>query len=136
MYFVHSFRATPTPQNDEWALATSSYGKDFVSVVQRGNISATQFHPEKSGAAGLDVLRSFLEGDQPQEYVSPLSNGRWHRVHLDLSSLLVVAEHQIPISSKCVLCQPGSTPTCRHSMMHICTLAIAWGIAQDDCLPA
>lgn len=42
-------------------LATSDYGGEFVAAVQRGNVSATQFHPEKSGAAGLDVLRAFLE---------------------------------------------------------------------------
>lgn len=48
-------------QNAEWVLATAEYGGEFVAVVQRGNAYATQFHPEKSGAAGLDVLRSFLE---------------------------------------------------------------------------
>ena len=77
LYFVHSFRATPTPQNEEWALSTTSYGRDFVSVVEKGNISATQFHPEKSGGAGLDVLKSFLEAGAPPNaaYRSPNSNG-------------------------------------------------------------
>lgn len=49
------------PQNAEWVLATSDYGGEFVAAVQRGAVAATQFHPEKSGAAGLDVLRGFLE---------------------------------------------------------------------------
>jgi len=77
LYFVHSFRATPTPQNHDWVLATTSYGRDFVSVVEKGSISATQFHPEKSGGAGLDVLKSFLEAGSPSEtmYRSPNSNG-------------------------------------------------------------
>jgi glutamine amidotransferase/cyclase len=74
---VHSFRATPTPDNQDWVVATTEYGRDFVSVVEKGNISATQFHPEKSGGAGLDVLRSFLEAGTPSEslYQSPNSNG-------------------------------------------------------------
>lgn len=72
---MHSFRAMPTLENGDWVLASTSYGKDFVSVVQRGNVSATQFHPEKSGSAGLDVLRSFLEEGVLQDYVRPGSNG-------------------------------------------------------------
>ena len=48
-----------------------------MSVVEKGNISATQFHPEKSGGAGLDVLKSFLEAGAPSDaaYQSPDSNG-------------------------------------------------------------
>ncbi|PRW58480.1 imidazole glycerol phosphate synthase chloroplastic [Chlorella sorokiniana] len=61
VYFVHSYHATPSPENAEWVLATSDYGGEFVAAVQRGNVCATQFHPEKSGAAGLDILRSFLD---------------------------------------------------------------------------
>ncbi|KAI3433306.1 hypothetical protein D9Q98_003124 [Chlorella vulgaris] len=78
VYFVHSYHATPSPENAEWVLATAEYGGEFVAVVQRGNAYATQFHPEKSGAAGLDVLRSFLEPEVVAARPAPeaTSNGR------------------------------------------------------------
>ncbi|CAO3624651.1 unnamed protein product [Cunninghamella echinulata] len=63
-YFVHSY-AVPYDSDKlkEWALTTTKYGDEiFVSSVQKGNIFATQFHPEKSGYAGLRVLKSFLTG--------------------------------------------------------------------------
>lgn len=75
LYFVHSFRALPSPENEDWVSATTSYGRDFISVLQRGNVSATQFHPEKSGAAGLDVLRCFLEGSENRQQLLPPGNG-------------------------------------------------------------
>ena len=62
LYYVHSFRAVPDDANGEWVLATSTYGAPFVAAVGKGGVVATQFHPEKSGDAGLDVLRGFLEG--------------------------------------------------------------------------
>jgi len=62
VYFVHSFRATPSPANAEWVAATSEYAGEFIAALSKGKVTATQFHPEKSGAAGLDVLRGFLEG--------------------------------------------------------------------------
>ena len=67
MYFVNSYRATPSAANEDWVLATSDYGGPFVAAVQRGNVTATQFHPEKSGAAGLRVLRNFLEPESARE---------------------------------------------------------------------
>jgi glutamine amidotransferase/cyclase len=73
VYFVHSFRAEPAAHNDDWVLATSHYGSDFVAAVQRGEVHATQFHPEKSGAAGLSVIQSFLE--PPSEYAVPHAKG-------------------------------------------------------------
>ncbi|CAO3589848.1 unnamed protein product [Absidia cylindrospora] len=63
-YFVHSY-AVPydSTKHKEWALTTTQYGDEiFVSSVQKGNLFATQFHPEKSGYAGLRVLKSFLSG--------------------------------------------------------------------------
>ncbi|KAG0348144.1 Histidine biosynthesis bifunctional protein hisB, partial [Gamsiella multidivaricata] len=65
-YFVHSF-AVPwkegSPEALEWALTTTQYGNEvFVSSVRRGNIFCTQFHPEKSGFAGVNVLKAFLDG--------------------------------------------------------------------------
>ena len=44
------------------AAAITEYGVPFASAVRRGNICGVQFHPEKSGAAGLSVLRAFIEG--------------------------------------------------------------------------
>jgi len=60
LYFVHSYRALPEPANKDWVLAATDYGSRFVSAVQRGNIAAVQFHPEKSGPAGLAILKNFL----------------------------------------------------------------------------
>lgn len=62
LYFVHSYHAERTEENADWVLAETDYGEPFVSVVQRGAVIAVQFHPEKSGAVGLDVLRRFLDG--------------------------------------------------------------------------
>jgi len=61
-YFVHSFHAQPTPENREWLLATTTYGVEFASAVQKGNVAAVQFHPEKSGEPGLTLLKNFLAG--------------------------------------------------------------------------
>jgi imidazole glycerol-phosphate synthase len=63
VYFVHTYRATPEQgKNDGWVAATSEYGDRFVAAVAKGQVSAVQFHPEKSGAAGLRILGNFLAG--------------------------------------------------------------------------
>jgi glutamine amidotransferase len=56
VYFVHSFYAA---ENDENLAAYADYGVKVSAVVQSGNIFGTQFHPEKSGQVGLDLLRAF-----------------------------------------------------------------------------
>jgi glutamine amidotransferase/cyclase len=57
--FVHSFHVAP---RDAFAtLTTTDYGIEFVSSIQKGNLMATQFHPEKSGEAGRQVFRNFLD---------------------------------------------------------------------------
>ncbi len=58
-YFVHSYYipATHVP----WVLTTSEYGVPFVSAVGTETILATQFHPEKSGDVGLQILRNFID---------------------------------------------------------------------------
>jgi glutamine amidotransferase/cyclase len=62
-YFDHSYYVLPN--DDSVVLTTSDYELEFVSSIQTGHITATQFHPEKSGAAGLSVLKNFLiEGAQ------------------------------------------------------------------------
>jgi imidazole glycerol-phosphate synthase len=64
LYFVHSFRALPTQENRDWVLATTTYGGEFISAVQQGNVTACQFHPEKSGMAGLEIFKNFLGSEQ------------------------------------------------------------------------
>lgn len=58
-YFVHSYYARPADPSIIAAL--TDYGGDFCSAVRRGRLFATQFHPEKSQAAGLRLLGSWLE---------------------------------------------------------------------------
>ena len=61
VYFVHSFCALPTDENQHWALSVTDYGDQrFMSSIQTGNVFATQFHPEKSGKVGLGIIKSFL----------------------------------------------------------------------------
>lgn len=60
LYFVHSYRAEQTEQNRDWVLFSTDYGEEFISGIQKGNVAAFQFHPEKSGEAGLLILRNFL----------------------------------------------------------------------------
>ncbi len=67
LYFVHSYHAVPGPENADWRLATTDYGQPFLSAVQRGRVAAVQFHPEKSGAAGLRLLKHFLAGEEGGE---------------------------------------------------------------------
>lgn len=57
MYFVHSYAAVPAPGD---VVATTDYGGTFAAAVESGNIAGTQFHPEKSGAAGLRVYANFV----------------------------------------------------------------------------
>lgn len=60
LYFVHSYYVPFEEQQKDWTLALTDYGTPFVSAVEKGNIHAFQFHPEKSGHAGLDILDRFL----------------------------------------------------------------------------
>lgn len=74
VYFVNSYRAKPSEANAEWTLATSTYGGgEFISAVGKGEVYATQFHPEKSGTAGLDILRNFL-GPRDEQPPQPLQD--------------------------------------------------------------
>ena len=57
VYFVHSYCVAEV--SDDFTAATCDYGQTFTAAVCRGNIMATQFHPEKSGDAGLRMLRRF-----------------------------------------------------------------------------
>jgi len=62
-YFVHSYHVVP--EDRSVVLTETDYGERFVSAVQRGPLLATQFHPEKSGATGLALLRGFLDETAP-----------------------------------------------------------------------
>ena len=59
VYFVHSYCKADV--SDEWTAATCTYGQTFTAAICKGNVMATQFHPEKSGEAGLRMLRRFAE---------------------------------------------------------------------------
>ena len=56
VYFTHSYRAPVDPHT----TATCNYGGPFTAIIERDNIMGAQFHPEKSGAAGLQLLANFL----------------------------------------------------------------------------
>ena len=57
-YFVHSYY--PDPEDESIVIGRSEYGVPFASVIARDALVATQFHPEKSGRAGLQMYRNFL----------------------------------------------------------------------------
>ena len=57
LYYIHDEYAI----RNEYTLATSCYIKDFAAIIAKDNIMGTQFHPEKSGAAGSHILQNFLE---------------------------------------------------------------------------
>ncbi len=61
VYFVHSYYAARCAES---VIATAEYGAELTSAVQRGNVYGVQFHPEKSGAVGLAILRAFCEMEE------------------------------------------------------------------------
>jgi imidazole glycerol-phosphate synthase subunit HisH len=61
-YFVHSYFCEAADDGD--ALGETEYGLDYASVVARGNVCGVQFHPEKSQAAGLRLLKNFAEAKE------------------------------------------------------------------------
>ena len=58
-YFVHSYYVEP--DDESIITATTEYGLEFVSMIHKGNIYGTQFHPEKSQELGLRMLKNFGE---------------------------------------------------------------------------
>ena len=85
-YYVHSY-AVPYREGDleahGWTVATARYGEqEFVGAVAKHNILATQFHPEKSGVAGLRVLEAFLAGRylEPYHETVPTQEGLTRRI--------------------------------------------------------
>ena len=60
VYFVHSFYASGC---EDSLIATAEYGKDLTAAVAKDNVMGCQFHPEKSGDVGLNILRAFCEAE-------------------------------------------------------------------------
>ena len=58
VYFVHSYYAA---ECDDAVIATAEYGAQLTAAVQKDNVFGCQFHPEKSGTVGLNILRAFAE---------------------------------------------------------------------------
>jgi glutamine amidotransferase len=56
-YFVHSFYAKP---KEDVTVATTEYGVEIPAILEKGKLYATQFHPEKSGKIGLNLLKNFI----------------------------------------------------------------------------
>ena len=58
VYFVHSYYAANCGDS---VIATAEYGEELTAAVAKGNVFGCQFHPEKSGRVGLEILRAFCE---------------------------------------------------------------------------
>lgn len=58
VYFVHSYYAADCADS---VIATAEYGAELTAAVEKGNVMGCQFHPEKSGAVGLAILKAFCE---------------------------------------------------------------------------
>ena len=58
VYFVHSFYAADCP---DYVIASAEYGASLTAAVAHGNVCGCQFHPEKSGRVGLNILKAFCE---------------------------------------------------------------------------
>ena len=89
-YFVHSFYGEITEENHDWILTSTDYGGPFISSVEKGNVSALQFHPEKSGKEGLGLLENFLRKNR--------DNGK-----ITLSSLPAEKDHT-KIAKRVIAC--------------------------------
>lgn len=61
VYFVHSFYVD---ERAESVVATAEYGRELTAAVQKDNVMGCQFHPEKSGEVGLNILRAFCETEE------------------------------------------------------------------------
>src|SRR5690606_22995265 len=79
-YYVHSYAGPaeliPKLEQEGWTVARGKYGdEEFIGAVAKGNVFATQFHPEKSGVAGLRAIKSFLDQDKTRVYSQPKAAG-------------------------------------------------------------
>jgi len=60
-YFVHSYFLQPETTEPDVLLATADYFQEVPAIIGKGNVMATQFHPEKSGEVGMQILRNFAQ---------------------------------------------------------------------------
>ncbi|GAB5365623.1 hypothetical protein AAMO2058_001073800 [Amorphochlora amoebiformis] len=79
VYFVHSYRAVESPENKDWILSRTDYGDPFISSIRKGLVFAMQFHPEKSGKTGLELVRKVISvclcGNKPStKMLKPKTN--------------------------------------------------------------
>ncbi|EKM61119.1 uncharacterized protein PHACADRAFT_168512 [Phanerochaete carnosa HHB-10118-sp] len=75
-YFVHSYRAVydpvAYPEAAEWTHGVTQYGQEiFVASVRKANVFCTQFHPEKSGEAGLEIISAWLSEPEAARAIAP-----------------------------------------------------------------
>ncbi|KAI0068457.1 imidazole glycerol phosphate synthase HisHF [Artomyces pyxidatus] len=75
-YFVHSYRASYDPEHNpdaaQWVHTVTQYGQEvFVATVRKGNVFGCQFHPEKSGEAGLKLLEAWLRKPESERAHAP-----------------------------------------------------------------
>ncbi|PNP43390.1 hypothetical protein TGAMA5MH_04847 [Trichoderma gamsii] len=86
-YYVHTYKSPYNKADFEaqgWTVATGTYGNEtFVGAIAKGNIYATQFHPEKSGVAGLRTIRAFLTGSGAQNLGADMPSGAASTEHKD-----------------------------------------------------
>ncbi|WP_077621846.1 imidazole glycerol phosphate synthase subunit HisH [Sediminibacillus massiliensis] len=61
VYFVHTFAART---DEKYLAATSEYGAEIPAIVKKGNVYGIQFHPEKSGEIGVEIIKTFLQEEQ------------------------------------------------------------------------
>ncbi|OPB44100.1 Imidazole glycerol phosphate synthase hisHF [Trichoderma guizhouense] len=86
-YYVHSYKSPyskGTLEAQGWTVATGTYGSEtFIGAIAKGNIYATQFHPEKSGVAGLRTIKAFLTGSGAQNLGADLPSDVASAAHKD-----------------------------------------------------
>ena len=88
VYFVHSYAS----HDPEFAIATCDYGTPFTAAVQRDNVFATQFHPEKSGPIGLRIIENFVQicaGETPV-HETPIADSRSERPAAGATAVRVI----------------------------------------------
>ncbi|QYS97410.1 Imidazole glycerol phosphate synthase hisHF [Trichoderma simmonsii] len=94
-YYVHSYKSPyrGTLEAQGWTVATGTYGTEtFIGAIAKGNIYATQFHPEKSGVAGLRTIKAFLTGSGAQN------------LGADLPSDVASAGHKDGLTRRLIAC--------------------------------
>lgn len=66
-YFIHSYH--PVFEDSSWQIGSADYGVSFPCIVGRGNMMATQFHPEKSHRVGLKIIENFVSSLEREQHI-------------------------------------------------------------------